>query len=113
MIERHLQLIEDIENSFTLKGYVWLNQLYQRSKRYMWVAFAATVAIPIIEDIATGTYSNFSYILACVVWFPAILFAFVAGGFHIATGSILKKLSLKYDMKQDDLTEVVYDVLNK
>lgn len=111
--QKTANLLAEIKGSSTLKTYNKLVQIYKNYKKVYWIAFVIAFAFGFFEVVFTGDTTRLAYILMLIVGSIGIPFAFITGGYHLATGSKLKKLAAKYGMSEDQVASLTTKTLNE
>jgi len=96
------ELKKEIQDSVTLNLYVRIQKLAKYIPAFKWIA-GLTFAVAFIDVIINGEVHEITGFALMIIWFPGILFAFVAGFLHFLVGLKFKALSKKYNVGLEDL----------
>lgn len=107
-----IEFYQEVKSSFVLRVYNVISKIAKFIPHFKWTA-GILFFIGFIDTILNGNPHKLVMWLNIIVWIPGLLFAFIGGAFHFATGKKLRYLSKKYDINQKQLQQEVYDILNK
>jgi len=106
------ELKKEISESSILKLYVEVQKLAKYIPIFKWIA-GITFVVAFTDVVIYGEMNNFIGYTLMAIWFPGILFAFVAGFLHFLVGIKFKNISNKYNVGLEELKRISGEVFEK
>lgn len=108
----NLEFHQEVNQSIILKGYNTITKIAKFIPYFKWTAGILFV-IAFFETVFLGHPDKVIMWANIIVWIPGLLFAFIGAVFHFLTSIKLRTMSIKYNIDQKKVQEIVDEILNK